>query len=265
MKKFFNILYIFIPFILSQIILALYSFGIMLLIRFLAAAGILTGGARQLTLVTEALYYLTGPAIAALLCRAACRRFLDSMAADRSFRPRLQTIAVLFFLGMTIQYALSMALTGISVLFPDAFQAYARRLQELGMTDPTLFSILSGVIIAPFYEEFIFRRLTLSIARKSMPFWAANLFQAAIFGAAHMDLVQGSYAFLLGLLLGYLFWRYRSIIPGILLHFAINLSGFFLVPDSAAAALLLLAACAAGLWAALRAQKRQAPEQSLFR
>ena len=265
LRKLFDILYIFVPFILSQIALTLYSFGNVLAVRFLASAGILHGTADQLVALTEAIYYLTGPVISAAICWLACRRFLIYGDTDRGFRPVFQTVAVFFFLGITIQYALSLLLTGMSAIFPAIFQAYQERLQDIGMVDPTLFSTLSGVVIAPIYEEIIYRKLTLSVARKSMPFWAANLLQAAIFGAAHMNLVQSSYAFLLGLILGYLFWRYRSVIPGILLHFFINLSGFFLVPGNLLTSVILLAISAAALWAVLQIQRQKAPAQYLFR
>ena len=68
LRKLFDILYIFVPFILSQIALTLYSFGNVLAVRFLASAGILHGTADQLVALTEAIYYLTGPVISAAIC-----------------------------------------------------------------------------------------------------------------------------------------------------------------------------------------------------
>lgn len=54
----------------------------------------------------------------------------------------------------------------------------------------------------------------------------------------HGNLIQGIYAFFIALMLGYLAERYRSLLPGMLLHFVVNFSStflmeklFFWVPD----------------------------------
>ena len=101
-----------------------------------------------------------------------------------------------------------------------------------------------SVLLAPVSEELIFRGVTLRQAKKTLPFWAANIFQAVLFGAFHMNMIQGIYAFCLGLLLGYICEKSGSIYNSIFLHFLFNLfgtvlSGLLTIGTSA----LALAAC----------------------
>jgi len=63
-----------------------------------------------------------------------------------------------------------------------------------------------------------------------MPILAANIVQAAIFAFFHINLAQGIYTFGLGLLLGYVTYKYKSILPSILLHMFFNLLGFSGIP-----------------------------------
>ena len=61
--------------------------------------------------------------------------------------------------------------------------------------------------------------------RAGLPFAAANAIQAAGFGLFHMNPVQGAYAFLIGLALGYVARRCGSLLPAMALHAVFNLSG----------------------------------------
>ena len=50
----------------------------------------------------------------------------------------------------------------------------------------------------------------------------AIIFSALIFGAIHLNLAQGLHAFVIGLLLGWMYYRTSSVVPGILLHWINN-------------------------------------------
>ena len=55
-----------------------------------------------------------------------------------------------------------------------------------------------------------------------MPFMAANILQAVLFGIYHMNLIQGIYAFVLGFILGYTAEYFHSIWAAVLLHAFVN-------------------------------------------
>lgn len=135
--------------------------------------------------------------------------------------------------GIALQLALSMALTVILPLLPKIFESYSSVMNALG--SESVLMILCVCILAPIGEELIFRGLTFRIMRKAVPLWAAVVVQALLFGIYHMNLVQGVYAFLLGLLFGYVAYRYGSVVPGILLHMVVNSSSYligYVLPDS---------------------------------
>lgn len=111
------------------------------------------------------------------------------------------------------------------MILPDFMNHYTEIMENLGMGSPTLLSVIYVVAVAPVTEELLTRGLCLGILKTSFPFWAANLIQAFYFGALHMNLVQGTYAFLMGLVLGYVAHRYGTLKASIYLHFIINLSG----------------------------------------
>lgn len=83
--------------------------------------------------------------------------------------------------------------------------------------------LISLGVAAPIVEELCFRGIVMERARW-LPVWASVLIQAALFGVAHMNLFQGSYAFVLGIMLGLIYVKFRSIIIVIVGHAAFNIS-----------------------------------------
>ena len=80
-------------------------------------------------------------------------------------------------------------------------------------------------ILAPLAEEIVFRgailRRLLSILGDKKH-WVAILISALLFGAVHANLAQFVHAALLGLLLGWMYYRTDSIVPGVVLHWVNN-------------------------------------------
>ena len=58
--------------------------------------------------------------------------------------------------------------------------------------------------------------------------WVAIMISAAIFGLAHANVAQFVNALLLGLLLGWMYYRTKSLVPGILLHWVNNTMAYVL-------------------------------------
>lgn len=83
-------------------------------------------------------------------------------------------------------------------------------------------TFLYGCIIAPITEELVFRGFFLkNMSRVSQRF---GIFASALFfGLMHENLAQFALAFPLGILLGYITTKHNSLVPAIVVHFAINL------------------------------------------
>lgn len=84
---------------------------------------------------------------------------------------------------------------------------------------------LSIGIMAPLAEEIVFRgavlRRLLGVCGERWH-WVAIAISAVLFGAVHGNLPQFVHAALLGLLLGWMYYRTGSILPGVMLHWVNN-------------------------------------------
>ena len=106
---------------------------------------------------------------------------------------------------------------------------YNLLMEQTGIADRTILSTISTIVFAPICEEVIFRGLTYKFARRAgLNFLLANILQALMFGIIHMNWIQGTYAFCLGLLLGFVNERYNSLYAAILLHALFNFCGTYL-------------------------------------
>ena len=88
-------------------------------------------------------------------------------------------------------------------------------------------SFLTIVIAAPVLEELLFRRIILHfLLKKYRPLTAIGLSSLA-FALFHLNVWQGIGAFIMGMYLGYVYWRTRSLGMVIFLHFLTNFLGFY--------------------------------------
>lgn len=143
---------------------------------------------------------------------------------SRTFHPLIFAGIVLFV--PAAQNISTLIMSALSIIHPAWLETYEELMENSGLGDSIpLFMMIYAVIMAPIGEELIFRGVTLRAARKAMPFWLANLFQALLFGIFHMNVIQGAYAFALGILLGYICEKSGSIYYSIFLHFLFNLYG----------------------------------------
>ena len=80
-------------------------------------------------------------------------------------------------------------------------------------------------LLAPLAEEMVFRGAILRVLLKVFDrrwHWLPIVISAVLFGAVHGNMAQFLHAMLLGLLLGWLYYRTDSIVPGVVLHWVNN-------------------------------------------
>ena len=134
----------------------------------------------------------------------------------------------LLLAGVAIQIMVDGILNIVSPLFPDTFAAYYDLVSKAVGVNRAVPMIIATFVIAPIGEELFFRGVILGYAKRYMPPAVAILFQGVLFGLYHGNIVQGIYACILGCLLGYAAYKSESLIPGMILHFSINLSVLFI-------------------------------------
>jgi len=107
----------------------------------------------------------------------------------------------------------------LGVEMPDGME---RLLSQL-MGNP--FGYVAVGILAPLAEEAVFRGAILRTLLKMVDdkwHWVAILISALVFGAIHGNFAQFVHATLIGLLIGWMYYRTRSIVPGIVFHWVNN-------------------------------------------
>lgn len=137
----------------------------------------------------------------------------------------IKNISLLVLLGIGCQFFVSGLMSFIMPHLGELSETYTEVLK--GITSANSLAVfLFTVVIAPVSEELVFRGVILHKAGRTMPFFMANVLQALLFGIVHQNMVQGVYAALLGLLFGYVYRKFHSILASILLHVFVNASSY---------------------------------------
>lgn len=148
-------------------------------------------------------------------------------------RIKIKKIIMCSLMGVFAEVFAGIILGFILEAVPGAAEGYSADIAPL--VENAAFVIIRVAVLAPAVEELIFRLLMQTFLRRRFPFFAANIIQAALFGIYHMKLIQGIYAFLLGLLLGLLKEETGMISACIGFHVAFNITGLLiddLMPDN---------------------------------
>lgn len=159
-----------------------------------------------------------------------------------------KSLALLLVIGVSAQFFVGGILEIVELLFPEATAEYSEFMEDTSVGVFAIVSALSIAVLAPINEEIVCRGVMFEYAMRAMSpgwnvtdgaryravsaraFWIANTLQALAFGVLHMNLIQGSYAFVLGAVLGWVFWRTGKLRYPIILHFAMNASSYLVEP-----------------------------------
>ena len=136
---------------------------------------------------------------------------------------------IIFFIigGIAGQFFVDSILMLVRPLFEKAFSNYDNLVSNVTGASVSWLMLLDVFLLAPIAEELLFRGLIFNYAKKSMPVVFALLLQGLLFGLYHGNLIQGTYAFLLGILLGIIVLKTKTVISSIIFHISLNLSILF--------------------------------------
>lgn len=86
-----------------------------------------------------------------------------------------------------------------------------------------VWGIISIAIVAPILEECLFRgAIEKHLLKLWQRPWLAIVVSALVFGLVHMNPAQSVFAFFIGIVLGWLYWRTGSVMPSIVGHILNN-------------------------------------------
>lgn len=150
---------------------------------------------------------------------------------EASYGRTKKLILAIVLLAFSMQVLSESLVAGLYSVMPKAAESYQELLDNSGLTSNVSFLLgLYTVLLGPICEEFAFRGVALNILLKDFTFWPANIIQALFFAEAHLNLIQGIYAFVIGCLFGYITYTTKSIYISISLHILFNAAGLF-IPD----------------------------------
>lgn len=126
-------------------------------------------------------------------------------------------ILLIVVISIFIQPFLMSVSAVTSLFFPNAASDYLQSMADL----PALSTLIITSLLPAFFEELFFRGIVFSNFRKLSPVKACVLC-GLLFGMAHLNFQQFSYAFLMGCIFCYFVHKTGSIFSSILSHFLIN-------------------------------------------
>lgn len=130
-----------------------------------------------------------------------------------------------YMLTIPLIIAMAIIMEGIVGLIP--MPKYFRDLFEQ-MIQLDLAGYITLGIAAPILEELVFRGIVLKKFLEKYTPYRAIIYSALIFGIGHLNPWQFVAAFTIGIAIGWIYWKTKSIWPGIFIHFVNNSFSFYL-------------------------------------
>lgn len=126
-------------------------------------------------------------------------------------------------IGSSIPLTAALDATGLQL--PEIYKQMLKGMMQNNM------GFVAVAILVPIAEEMVFRG---AILRRLLDLtgnekrWIAIVTSAALFGLVHGNMLQGLNAFAMGLMLGWMYVRTRSIVPGVVMHLTNNSLAFIM-------------------------------------
>lgn len=163
---------------------------------------------------------------------------------DITRRINWQTILTVILLAILLIIPVQLVEELLGIDMPGTYKTIFTQL----LGSPWAF--ISVAVLTPIAEEFLFRGAILRRIHMATPNqWIAICISSLLFGLLHGNLAQFIHAFLIGMLLGWMYCRYKSLLPSILFHIINNSIAFILfriMPDPDARLIDILKKVACG-------------------
>ena len=237
MMRIFRIRTWFHPDIYESLVLSVFFF---LIFGMLFSFGINTGlsaiwpGDEQFVLKTMLSYVATFlPALCWIYIRSQHSRKMDIEAAPERYdeiRPMAMPHALFFVTAAVLMVAAAVVMEPLSyfVKMPENTVIYFRKLCSQG-----LLSFFTLAMLPAFFEEFVFRGVILRGLLHHKPAYIAIFVSSFLFAFIHMNFAQGISAFLIGCLIGWIYYRTHSFKAVMLMHFTNNALAFWMMQVAA--------------------------------
>ena len=138
-----------------------------------------------------------------------------------------KTVGCLAALAFFAQFVCSIVMAVMAFVFPDVFKEYQKLMEGVDISVlPAWATLFIVAVWAPLAEEIVFRAMIFRTLRRGFVFWPAAVLSGIAFGVYHMNLIQGVYASLMGILLAYIYEKTNSLLGVYLFHLSFNLMNY---------------------------------------
>lgn len=146
------------------------------------------------------------------------RRYVDR--DKKTWSLEFPVISILCAVGFALSGLILQDALNMCIKLPNWFEVTFT--QMMG----TVTGFLAIVIVGPIMEELLFRGWIMRVLLEKTTPTKAIVYSALIFGIIHMNPVQIMYASLIGLVLGWMYYKTGSLIPSIVMHIVANGTSF---------------------------------------
>ncbi|MCM3173718.1 type II CAAX endopeptidase family protein [Paenibacillus sp. MER 99-2] len=154
-------------------------------------------------------------------------RFREYIRDPLCSKVKIRTAAFYIIAGFVLLALTSVLILGTGIETNEG-QRHLFESSDLrsAVTLQNIFVILAISIIIPFFEELLFRGLLFTTISNKYGAWWALIISSVVFGMLHGGVFIATSIF--GLVFAYIFYKTKSLIPGILLHMIWNSLSVFL-------------------------------------
>ena len=140
----------------------------------------------------------------------------------------VKSVIAMIGTALCFDFVINAGMTLVSMLMPKIIEDYNLIVEMSGLVTNIWITVIYVIFLAPLLEELVFRGVIYSYLEKSgIKPGLIILITGLAFGIVHFNLVQSTYACILGIFLGFLRYKYRSIKITVLTHAMINLMGTY--------------------------------------
>ncbi len=182
-------------------------------------AGAVEGDVLRAGLVATLLVYAVTIPVAVLLLRQRGQKGPILSFSLRGFNP------LLILWGFLLIFIMGVVIEPLLMLFPTGG---LDRVNE-AITSTGGFGMICSIVLVPVLEEMLFRGVIQGGTAREWGAMRSILVAAAVFGIVHMVPQQVVNAFFCGVIMGYVYYRTRSLVPVIVIHMLNNAVAYITV------------------------------------
>ena len=177
----------------------------------------------EMTVISNALAVVVSLFVSILFKRQPA---LEAVEITSSLDRKLPVLGTCVALGVFGQIAILFILNVIP--FPESWIDMLEENNASISDGSVAMQIITVAIMAPITEEIIFRAGVCGSLKTGVHKWLAIIVSSLVFGIMHLNPIGIIYATVLGILMGWLYTRFNSLLPSLVFHFAFNSTSLLL-------------------------------------